>query len=125
MPILPRYGEETSRGQGGTVAMTLRHEMLQPRRPPTDAMTDLQRQVDALSAKVSGQARRGTNIELADLAPFSPDIRSAVMPDGMKLSVFTKFIGRRIQRSTSRSSSPNCLSTSRITEYTTEPFHLV
>ncbi|GAA0154770.1 hypothetical protein LIER_12658 [Lithospermum erythrorhizon] len=38
--------------------------------------------------------RRGTNTELAGLAPFSSKIRSATMPVGMKLPSFTKFMGR-------------------------------
>ncbi|GAA0174570.1 hypothetical protein LIER_27937 [Lithospermum erythrorhizon] len=70
--------------------MTPQHEMLQPRCP--------HRCNDSLAvgggcplARVAGQVRRGTNTRLAGLAPFSVDIRSAIMPDGMELPAFTKF----------------------------------
>ncbi|GAA0145138.1 hypothetical protein LIER_05396 [Lithospermum erythrorhizon] len=40
--------------------------------PPIDAMVALWRQVDALSSRVEGHVRCGTNMELAYLAPFAP-----------------------------------------------------
>ncbi|GAA0155033.1 hypothetical protein LIER_12856 [Lithospermum erythrorhizon] len=59
IPILPRYVEETIRGQGNTSAMTLQHEMLQPRRLPQMG--------------------------------WQP---CSVMPAGIKLPTFTKFMGK-------------------------------
>ncbi|GAA0160542.1 hypothetical protein LIER_17076 [Lithospermum erythrorhizon] len=56
--------------------------------PQYDSMAALRRQVDALFAKVAGQTRRGTNTELAGLAPFSPDIRGAIMLVVLKLPAF-------------------------------------
>ncbi|GAA0161269.1 hypothetical protein LIER_17627 [Lithospermum erythrorhizon] len=56
-----------------------------------DAVAALQLQVDAFSARVARQERRGTNNKLAGLAPFSPNIRGSVIPAGSKLSAFTKF----------------------------------
>ncbi|GAA0158648.1 hypothetical protein LIER_15614 [Lithospermum erythrorhizon] len=57
-------------------------------------MAALQQQVDALSAKVAGHIQRGTNTELARLAPFAPQIRSAVVLAEMKLPVFTNLMGK-------------------------------
>ncbi|GAA0140475.1 hypothetical protein LIER_35245 [Lithospermum erythrorhizon] len=54
-------------------------------------MAAFQRQVDARSAKVAGQARRGTNTQLVGLAHFSRDIRGVVMPVKLKLPPFRKF----------------------------------
>ncbi|GAA0174041.1 hypothetical protein LIER_27513 [Lithospermum erythrorhizon] len=62
--------------------------------PPTDVVTALQQQVDALSARVTGQVRLGINMELVGLVPFSPKIRRAVMPAGVKLPTFTMFRGK-------------------------------
>ncbi|GAA0170562.1 hypothetical protein LIER_24792 [Lithospermum erythrorhizon] len=39
--------------------------------PPPDAIRALQRRVEALSARVARQTRRGTNTELTGLAPLS------------------------------------------------------
>ncbi|GAA0175925.1 hypothetical protein LIER_29015 [Lithospermum erythrorhizon] len=60
----------------------------------TDAVASLEKQIQALSERVSGQMRKVTNMELAGLAHFSPDIRSATIPVGMKLPSFTKFTGK-------------------------------
>ncbi|GAA0167034.1 hypothetical protein LIER_40296 [Lithospermum erythrorhizon] len=57
-------------------------------------MVVLRRQVEALSLRVVGQTRRGTNTELTGLAPFSPAIRVAIMPAELKLTAFTKFTGK-------------------------------
>ncbi|GAA0162787.1 hypothetical protein LIER_18805 [Lithospermum erythrorhizon] len=62
--------------------------------PPSDVVAALQRQVDALSARVAGQVRRETNTELAGLAPFSAKIRRAITPAEMKLTTFTKLSGK-------------------------------
>ncbi|GAA0143411.1 hypothetical protein LIER_04103 [Lithospermum erythrorhizon] len=53
------------------------HEAVAPA-PPTDAMVPLQWQMDSLSARVAIHVRPGTNTELAGLAPFMLEIRSAI-----------------------------------------------
>ncbi|GAA0142012.1 hypothetical protein LIER_03014 [Lithospermum erythrorhizon] len=60
----------------------------------TDVVALMQSQIEALTERVTGQMRRGTNTELAGLAPFLPEIKSATMPVGMKLPFFTKFTGK-------------------------------
>ncbi|GAA0164328.1 hypothetical protein LIER_43679 [Lithospermum erythrorhizon] len=59
-----------------------------------DVVALLQKQIEALIERVTGQMRRGTNTELPGLAPFSPDVRRATMHVGMKLPSFTKFTGK-------------------------------
>ncbi|GAA0183842.1 hypothetical protein LIER_31188 [Lithospermum erythrorhizon] len=60
----------------------------------TDTLASLQKQIDTLIERIAGQTRMGTNMELAGLAPFSPDIRSTTMLVGMKFPSFTKFTGK-------------------------------
>ncbi|GAA0147540.1 hypothetical protein LIER_07214 [Lithospermum erythrorhizon] len=55
---------------------------------PTDVVEASQRQVDALSARVAKQVRRGTNTEMACLAPFSPDIRRGLLQDRLAKGQF-------------------------------------
>ncbi|GAA0160986.1 hypothetical protein LIER_17412 [Lithospermum erythrorhizon] len=74
-------GEETythtppvRRGNEHVTGQQSRHEVMigdvVPLAPPQDTMAALRRQVDALSARVPGQTRKGTNTEFARLSPF-------------------------------------------------------
>ncbi|GAA0158424.1 hypothetical protein LIER_15455 [Lithospermum erythrorhizon] len=54
----------------------------------------LQKLIEAFTEKFIRQMQRGTNTELAGLAAFSPEIKSATMPVGMMLPSFTKFTGK-------------------------------
>ncbi|GAA0158907.1 hypothetical protein LIER_15815 [Lithospermum erythrorhizon] len=59
--------------------------------PTKEIVTSLQKKIDALTKRVVGQTRWGINTELAGLAPFTPQIRSATMPVGMKLPSHARF----------------------------------
>ncbi|GAA0167427.1 hypothetical protein LIER_22366 [Lithospermum erythrorhizon] len=63
----------------------------------TDVVAFLHKQMEVLTERVTSQTRRGTNTELARLAPFSPEIRSETMPMGMKLPFFTMFMRKTDQ----------------------------
>ncbi|GAA0158629.1 hypothetical protein LIER_15600 [Lithospermum erythrorhizon] len=112
-----RMGNELMAGQKSRHD-ALAHEAVTPA-PPADVVAAIQWKVDALSIKVAGLVQRGTNTEQAGLAPFSLEIRSAVMPAGVKLPTSTKFTERPTRRNMSPSFSHKCLSTSPIAGCTT------
>ncbi|GAA0187544.1 hypothetical protein LIER_34832 [Lithospermum erythrorhizon] len=69
---------------------------------PIEEMEALQPQVDALSARVAGQARQGTNTKFAGLASVAPDIRVANMPNSRGI-----WIRKSTERSRSLDGPPN------------------